>query len=38
MCSVLKYLHEDQKILHRDLNPANIMIDTNYNLKLADVK
>ncbi|KRX04155.1 Protein kinase-like domain [Pseudocohnilembus persalinus] len=36
LCSVLKYLHDDQQILHRDLNPANIMIDSSFNIKLAD--
>ena len=36
MSSVLTYLHCDQKIIHRDLNPSNIMIDTNFNIKLAD--
>ena len=34
--SVLKYLHADKKIIHRDLNPANIMIDNEFNVKLAD--
>ena len=34
--SVLKYLHVDKKILHRDLNPSNIMITYNYRVKLTD--
>lgn len=36
LCSVLKYLHVEQKIVHRDLNPSNIMIDNNYMVKLGD--
>ncbi|KAL4469437.1 hypothetical protein ABPG74_004690 [Tetrahymena malaccensis] len=36
LSSVLKYLHYDKKIVHRDLNPANIMIDNEFNVKLAD--
>lgn len=36
LLSVLKYLHVDKSILHRDLNPANIMVDNNFNLKVAD--
>ena len=36
ICSVLKYLHSDKKIIHRDLNPSNLMIDSNFNVKLAD--
>jgi len=36
LLSVLKYLHVDKAVIHRDLNPANIMVDNNFNLKLAD--
>ncbi len=36
LCMVLKYLHVDKKIVHRDLNPANLMVDNQYNIKLAD--
>ena len=35
MCSALKYLHIDKRIVHRDLNPSNIMIDKNYGIKLV---
>ena len=36
LLSVLRYLHNDKKIMHRDLNPSNIMIDSQNNLKVAD--
>ena len=36
LLSVLKYLHVDKRILHLDINPSNIMIDNNFNIKLAD--
>ncbi|KAK3404877.1 hypothetical protein EUGRSUZ_K01182 [Eucalyptus grandis] len=34
----LKYLHEDcrQKILHLDIKPHNILLDGNFNAKVAD--
>ena len=36
LLGVLKYLHFDKKIIHRDINPSNLLIDANYNIKLAD--
>lgn len=36
LLSVLRYLHFDRKIIHRDLNPCNIMVDNKFNLKVAD--
>ncbi|KAJ1256852.1 hypothetical protein BS78_K287500 [Paspalum vaginatum] len=36
--SALHYLHHecDQLILHRDIKPGNILLDDNFNAKLAD--
>jgi len=31
----LKYLH-NKKVLHRDLKPGNLFIDSNKNIKLGD--
>ena len=36
LCASLRYLHQDKRIVHRDLAPSNILIDGEYNLKLAD--
>ncbi len=36
LLSVLRYLHFDKKIIHRDLNPSNIMVDNKFNLKVTD--
>lgn len=33
---MLRYLHIDKKIIHRDLNPSNIMIDNKFNIKVTD--
>jgi serine/threonine protein kinase len=32
----LRYLHVDKRIVHRDIAPSNILIDDNFNIKLAD--
>jgi hypothetical protein len=32
----LKYLHKEKGVLNRDVNPHNIMLDNNFNVKLGD--
>jgi serine/threonine protein kinase len=34
--SGMKYLHKEKGILLRDVNPHNILIDNNFNVKLGD--
>ena len=36
LVSALRYLHNDKKVVHRDIAPSNILIDYNMNVKLAD--
>lgn len=36
LLSVLRYLHVEKSIIHRDLNPSNIMIDNKFNIKVTD--
>ena len=36
LLSVLRYLHLEKKIIHRDLNPSNIMVDNKLNIKVTD--
>ena len=36
LLETLKFLHNDCKIIHRDIKPDNIMIDSNNNIKLLD--
>ena len=30
------YMHRKELVCHRDLKPENFLIDSNFNLKLAD--
>jgi len=32
----LDYLHNDAKLIHKDLNPNNVMIDIKKNVKVTD--
>ena len=32
----LFYLHEEKKIIHKDIKPENILIDEDMNLKISD--
>lgn len=34
--SGLKYLHNDKKIMHRDINPSNVMLSYDYKIKITD--
>ena len=34
--SAVEYLHTDQKIIHRDFKLENILVDSNFNLKICD--
>jgi len=34
--SALKYLHNEKEVIYRDMNPNNIMIDADFNVKLID--
>ena len=36
LCAALRYLHDFKRIVHRDLAPGNILIDADFNIKLAD--
>jgi len=36
LLSAVEYLHVEQKIIHRDIKLENILVDSNFNLKLCD--
>ena len=38
LASALPYLHEEweQCVMHRDIMPSNILLDSNFNAKLGD--
>lgn len=35
-CEVIQYVHEQAKVIHRDLKPRNLMLTTANELKVAD--
>ena len=36
LCAALRYLHVEKRVVHRDLAPGNVLIDSEFNIKLAD--
>jgi len=36
LVAALRYLHFEKRVVHRDLAPSNVLIDGDFNLKLAD--
>ncbi|KAM0687651.1 Cell cycle serine/threonine-protein kinase cdc5/MSD2 [Conglomerata obtusa] len=34
--SALQYLHEEKRVIHRDLKLGNLFLDQNYNIKVGD--
>ena len=36
LTAALRYLHCEKRVMHRDLAPSNILIDGDFNIKLAD--
>jgi serine/threonine protein kinase len=36
ICMALRYIHKEKRVVHRDLSPANILIDGADTVKIAD--
>ena len=36
LLSVMHFMHYTNGVCHRDLKPENLLLDSNYNLKVAD--
>ncbi|CAD2110007.1 protein kinase, putative [Plasmodium vinckei petteri] len=36
LAEAMKYLHEEKKLVHRDLKTSNILFDNEYNIKVCD--
>ena len=36
LLSVITYMHYENEVCHRDLKPENLLLDENFDLKVAD--
>ncbi|KAI4841320.1 protein kinase [Plasmodium brasilianum] len=36
LVDVIKYLHEEKKLIHRDLKTSNVLFDDEFNIKICD--